>query len=65
MPWALATEPLHDQLTVDNDIGQIFPEKCCWLALAESELFLSARRAASCTAIGGPVGQHRLSEDKI
>ena len=65
MPWALATEPLHDQLTVDNETGHIFPEKCCWLALPESELLRSARRAQNCTAIGGPVGQYMFSEDKI
>jgi hypothetical protein len=65
MPWALATEPLRDQLTVDSQTGQIFPEKCCWLELPDSELLRSARRSESCSAIGGPVGQFKLSEDKI
>ncbi|MBH9579754.1 hypothetical protein I7X39_22935 [Inhella sp. 1Y17] len=65
MPVASATEPLHDQLVIDSKAGQIFPEKCCWLELPDSEELRSARRAESCSAIGGPVGQFKLLDDKI
>ncbi len=65
LPVASATEPLHDQLMIDSYRGQIFPEKCCWVDLPESELLRKARLSERCSAIGGPVGQFRLAEDKI
>lgn len=65
MPWASATEPLHDQLIIDSQSGQIFPEKCCWVDLPDSELLRSARLAERCSAIGGPIGQFKLAEDRI
>lgn len=64
-PWASATEPLYDRLTVDSETGLIFPEKCCWLELPDSEQLRSARRAETCSAMGGPVGQFMLLEGKI
>ena len=64
-PCASATEPLHDQLTIDSQRGHIFPEKCCWVELPESELLRSARLSERCSAIGGPVGQFKLADNKI
>lgn len=65
MPWASATEPLHDQLAVDSQRGQIFPEKCCWIDLPDSEQLRNLRLTEHCSAIGGPVGQFKLEDDKI
>jgi len=65
---ASATEPLHDSLTVDEQHGPFFPEKCCWVDKLETRKFIEARMAeilGGCTAIGGPVGGFRLAEGKI
>lgn len=63
---ALATEPLHDRLTIGSDTGVIFPDKCCWIDLPESERLSEARRVEmGCTAIGGPVGEYRLEGDRL
>lgn len=57
IPQAFATEPLHDQLTIDAEQGQIFPEKCCWIDLPESRQLQELRLSDRCSALGGPVGQ--------
>jgi hypothetical protein len=62
---ALATEPLLDQLTIRDQRGPIFPEKCCWLGLPESKQLRSARLAERCSAIGGPVGQYKLERNRL
>ena len=63
---ALATEPLHDRLTVGSETGVIFPDPCCWIDLPESERLREARRQErGCTAIGGPVGEYRLEGDRL
>jgi hypothetical protein len=64
-PLATATEPLYDQLTIDTQKGHLFPEKCCWVDLPDSEQLRRARIAERCSAIGGPVGQFKLENGKI
>jgi hypothetical protein len=63
-----ATEPLFDQLAVDGLSGPLFPEKCCWVGLPETEKFRAAMREEMkgyCSAIGGIVGRFRLEDGKL
>ena len=55
-----ATRPLIDTIVVGEESGEIFPEKCCWLELPRTEGLAVAKRAESCSAIGGPVGKFEL-----
>ena len=60
-----ATVPLFDQVTIGNETGNIFPEKCCWVALPQTERLRQARHTENCSAIGGPVGNFLITDGKI
>lgn len=60
-----ATRPLIDTIIVDGESGEIFPEKCCWLKLPKTDSLAAAKRAESCSAIGGPVGRFELVDEQI
>lgn len=65
----MATEPLHDRLSYQGYEGNIFPSECCWLEKKDSrqlrELQGKIFREQSCSAIGGPVSDLKLEDDKL
>ena len=61
----LATRPMIDRITVGGESGEIFPEECCWVELPKSERLTAAKRAESCSAIGGPVGRFELVGERL
>lgn len=63
--YVLATEPLHDELLFNGKIGDIFPEKCCWMKLPESKKLNEIRKKEACSAIGGPVGKFKYEDGKL
>ena len=60
-----ATRPLIDTIVVGEENGEIFPKNCCWVELPKTESLRAAKRAESCSAIGGPVGRFELVDEKI
>ncbi len=61
----MATQPLIDQLTSDGYDGIIFPKKCCWLEKPKSRKLKKLIRESSCSAIGGPVSNIKLEDDRL
>lgn len=61
----IATEPLVDQLTAEGYDGIIFPEKCCWLEKPKSKKLKKLARESSCSAIGGPISNIKLEDDRL
>jgi hypothetical protein len=63
--FGYATEPLSDRLIVGDRTGVLLPSKCCWVELPETERLRDIRRAESCSAIGGPVGQYKYEAGRL
>lgn len=74
-PWVLlaatasgggfATEPLHDHVVIEGKAGLLLPETCCWVKLPPSPALSAAKRSQRCSALGGPVGNFRLQDNKL
>lgn len=62
---AQATQPQTDLIQIGDQSGWFIPEECCWVDLPRTERLQAARRAESCSAIGGPVGRFELRGDQV
>lgn len=60
-----ATAPLFDDLIDGASSGLLFAEKCCGVELPRTERLIELRKAQNCSAIGGPVGEYELRDEKL